>query len=66
MVEYAPIRDLIEQMPAEARELLEQINERRRGMLAGELLANRKWCTQPERREPRSLKNHPLNPPRVR
>jgi hypothetical protein len=53
-------------MPAKAWELLEQINERRRGMLVGELLANRKWSTQPERREPRSLKNHPLNPPRVR
>jgi hypothetical protein len=62
MIEYAPIGDLMEQMPAKAWELLEQINARRGGILVSELLANRKRCAQPERREPRSLRTHPDTP----
>lgn len=65
MVEYVPIGDLVARMPADAWDLLAQIDERRRGLLLCELLGQR---PQPRRNDKplagTRLANHPDNPRR--
>ncbi len=62
MVMYAPIGDLVKQIPAEAWTSLAEIYRRRKPIMLGELLAEHKRASPPERRQPRSLANHPDNP----
>jgi hypothetical protein len=69
MAELAPIRDLVESFSKhpEAIKILREAHKRRPAIMLGEFLDKLKALdhaayNQPERREPRSLKNHPLNP----
>lgn len=71
MAELAPIRDLVERFAqhTEAGEILREVYKRRPAIMVGELLDKLRLfeqaAKQPERREGRSLKNHP-DAPRVR
>jgi len=64
MVEYEPIDDLVRSISDAAWDTLAEIQKKRPAIMLGELLAARKRLpkAEPERREPRSLKNPPLNP----
>lgn len=68
MIEYAPIGDVVRSIPDAAWDALAEINKKRPGMMLGELLAvaerKRAPTAEPERREPRSIKNYPSNPAR--
>ena len=66
MIEYEPIGDLVRSIPETAWDALAEIYKKRPSIMLGELLAvaerKRAPKAEPERREPRSLKNHPLSP----
>lgn len=66
MMDYQPIGDLIKSIPEAAWDALEAIHEKRCAIMLGELLDIAKNYrapkAEPERREPRSLKNHPSTP----
>jgi hypothetical protein len=63
MVEYAPIDDLVKKIPADIWDVLQEIKNRRGGIMLSELLKERQGSPRrPECWEPRSLKNHPANP----
>lgn len=72
MAELAPITDLVEEFAKDTRAvaILREFYERRPAIMVGEVLAKLKRFEhpayreydEPTRREPRSLKNHPVQP----
>ena len=62
MVEFAPIGDLVKQIPAGAWTSLAEIYQRRPAIMLGELLQVAVRKREPERRAGRSLQNHPIQP----
>ncbi len=63
MVDYQPIADLVNQIPADTWEVLQEIQKRRPAMMLDELLDKRERAPKlSQSREPRLLKNHPALP----
>jgi hypothetical protein len=61
MVDYQPISELVNQIPADTWEVLQEIQKRRPAMMLDELLDKRERVRKlPQYRELRLLKNHPL------
>ena len=62
MVDYQTIDELVNQIPVDTWDVLRQIKQRRPAMMLSELIDCRtRVSQQPERHEPRSPTNEPVN-----
>jgi hypothetical protein len=60
MVEYAPIGDLVKQIPAQVWDVLQEVYARRPALMLGELLAVAKLKTLQESLETKRPEGRPL------
>jgi hypothetical protein len=60
MVEYAPIGNLVNKIPVDVWDILEEIHTCRPALMLGELLTIAKLKSLQERSEPERRKNRPL------